>query len=326
MGVKQAYIAVKEENFKPDEITLGFKDSEFIYLHEEEFSKDNLIAESDDVSSFLMESGWYLVVFHYMPNFVYEKIPQLSKEKDLLFFEVSETSMTSVVEYWQKGKKLWSLDYDKKEGYDDYTIYEKGDIPSFYETIKAPIWEGQQEANRNKEGVDYMIDTLDLVAQEIVGYSYQSTKNRIVDSTYKDYKKPLLEIVECLEMQSLEIKHYFDRVENRFVFTIEEDDNPENLKLLKAVEDRKRFIPLPDGKEINEYEIMQEFSETQNDEYREILLKSLKGKGAFRRFKDSVFELDIQKAWFAFKKEQLPWIAYDWVTDEHLFVRFDLSF
>jgi len=318
MGVKQAYIAVKEENFKVDETTLGFKDSEFIYLHEEEFSEDDPIAESDDIFSFLMKSGWYLVVFHYMPNFVYEKIPQLSKEKDLLFFQVNETSMTSVVEYWQKGEKLWSLDYDKKEGYDDYTIYEKGDIPSFYEKIKAPIWEKQQEANRNKEGVDYMIDTLDLVAKEIVGYSYQETKNRMVESTYKDYKKPLLEIVECLEMQSSEIKHYFDRLENRFVFTLKEDDNPDNLRLLDTVEDRKRFIPLPDEEEINEYELMQEFAEAQNNKHREVLLKALEGRGA----KDSLFELDIREAWFAFKKEQLQWIAYDWVIDEHLYVRF----
>ena len=325
MGVKQAYIAVKEENFKVDETTLGFKDSEFIYLHEEEFSEDDPIAESDDISSFLMESGWYLVVFHYMPNFVYEKIPQLSKEKDVLFFQVSETSMTSVVEYWQEGEKLWSLNYDKKEGHDDHTIYEKGDMPSFYEKIKAPILERQQEAERNKEGIDYLIDTLDLVAKEIVGYSYQATKNRMVDSTYKDYKKPLLEIVECLEMQSSEIKHYFDRLENRFVFTLKEDANPDNLRLLDAVEDRKRFIPLPDEEEINEYELMQEFAEAQNNKHREVLLKALEGRGAFRRFKDSLFELDIREVWFAFKKEQLQLIAYDWVVDEHLYVRFDCS-
>jgi len=142
----------------------------------------------------------------------------------------------------------------------------------------------------------------------------------------EEKKYPLSEIIENLEMQSSEIKYYFDKLENKFVFTMEGyDDDEENEKLLKAVDDRKRFVPLPSEYELNEYEMMEKFTTFQKEEIQEVLFKCLNGKGVFRRFKDKLFDLDIREDWFAFKNEQLKVVASDWVVEEALMDRFDIE-
>jgi len=142
----------------------------------------------------------------------------------------------------------------------------------------------------------------------------------------EENKYSLSEIIENLEMQSSEIKYYFDKLENKFVFTMEGyDDDEENEKLLKAVNDRKRFVPLPSAYELNEYEMMENFTTLQKEEIQKVLFKCLNGKGVFRRFKDKLFDLDIREDWFAFKSEQLKVVASDWVVEEDLVDRFDIN-
>ena len=142
----------------------------------------------------------------------------------------------------------------------------------------------------------------------------------------EENKYPLSEIIENLEMQSSEIKYYFDKLENKFVFTMEGyDDDEENEKLLKAVNDRKRFVPLPSEYELNEYEMMEKFTTLQKEEIQKVLFKCLNGKGIFRRFKDKLFDLDIREDWFAFKNEQLKVVASDWVVEENLIDRFEVE-
>jgi len=132
----------------------------------------------------------------------------------------------------------------------------------------------------------------------------------------KDNKLALSEIIDNLEMQSSELKYYFDKLENKFVFTIDGfDDEEENVKLLVAVEDQKRFVPLPSEYEINEYEMMEKFTTLQKEEIQNFLWKCLNGKGVFRRFQDKLFELDLRDDWFAFKKEELKAIAIDWCEE-----------
>ena len=139
-------------------------------------------------------------------------------------------------------------------------------------------------------------------------------------------KLTLSEIVENLEMQSSELKYYFDKFENKFVFTIEDyNDDEENEKLLKAVEDRKRFAPLPSEYELNEYAMMEEFTTLQKEEIQNILFKCLTRKGVFRRFKDKLFDFDIREDWFTFKNEQLKVVASDWVVEEELMDRFEVE-
>jgi len=51
---------------------------------------------------------------------------------------------------------------------------------------------------------------------------------------------------------------------------------------------------------------------------REKMLASLKGKGAFRRFKDTVFYLGIRDDWFAYRDNRFRDIAERWCMDNKL--------
>ena len=48
------------------------------------------------------------------------------------------------------------------------------------------------------------------------------------------------------------------------------------------------------------------------------MLASLRGKGAFRRFKDTVFYLGIRDDWFAYRDKRFREIAERWCVDNNL--------
>ena len=141
----------------------------------------------------------------------------------------------------------------------------------------------------------------------------------MIKTSNKDHKIPLLEIVENIEMQSDEVVYYFDKAENKFVFVMNGYELEENEALQNEIENnRDNFVPLPSTNEINEYEMIKAFSNNQTNEVKESLLNTLQGKGVFRKFKDKVFDLNIRDEWFAFKEQELVYIATDWIEEHNL--------
>jgi hypothetical protein len=74
------------------------------------------------------------------------------------------------------------------------------------------------------------------------------------------------------------------------------------------------YLPLPNKFDINEYHIMEEFCRSVgNDKIRGILLDKIRGRGAFRRFKDAINMNGIEDEWYRFRQEELEKIAIDWL-------------
>ncbi|CDZ76636.1 hypothetical protein BN59_00910 [Legionella massiliensis] len=67
------------------------------------------------------------------------------------------------------------------------------------------------------------------------------------------------------------------------------------VQLAKSyLEDNTNFTTLPSQDDVDEYRMMEDFAFSFNDErHKENLLIALQGKGAFRRFKDTVIYLGI---------------------------------
>jgi hypothetical protein len=79
------------------------------------------------------------------------------------------------------------------------------------------------------------------------------------------------------------------------------------------------FKSLPDKFEIHEYAIMRDFCySVEEDELRERLLNAIHGRGAFRYFKDLVFEHGIRDDWFAFRAQAFKEIAISWLEANEL--------
>ncbi len=79
------------------------------------------------------------------------------------------------------------------------------------------------------------------------------------------------------------------------------------------------LIMLPNQAEINEYDMMATFVETlKEDDKKKILTVALNGPGAFRRFKDCVYDLGINKDWFRYRDIEYKKIAIKWCQDNNL--------
>jgi predicted nucleotidyltransferase len=92
----------------------------------------------------------------------------------------------------------------------------------------------------------------------------------------------------------------------------------------KAVEDNfeppagmRRIEPLEPGRS---YADLADFTKTVRDpKARERLERAIEGRGAFRRFKDTLAEYpDLRKIWFAFHDRRMEWRALEWLRDEKI--------
>ncbi len=118
--------------------------------------------------------------------------------------------------------------------------------------------------------------------------------------------KGLIErVLECIMFTSDDIEWFYNKETDEFLFQsafcdIEIED-----------EECDALIRLPSRFEIDEYNIMKEFADSRVSE-REQLLEALIGKGAFRRFKDKVYNLGIEKEWFEYRDNKYRGIAEEW--------------
>jgi hypothetical protein len=102
------------------------------------------------------------------------------------------------------------------------------------------------------------------------------------------------------------------------------DDLPEwqqenRMAALAVVENEEDYIELPTKFDLNEYEIMESFCLTVSDQRKqESLFKAIKGKGAFRRFKDKVIDFGIEKQWYSYRNEWFKEIAIEWCLENKI--------
>jgi hypothetical protein len=146
----------------------------------------------------------------------------------------------------------------------------------------------------------------------------------------------LTDIVEALEIHCREVASFVDldtgKVETVTVDILgmaeeaEDGDPPELLdwqedewELAKRIVSTGRFLSLPSHSEIDDWSLMEEFSASvDSDRVRKDLLASIRGSGAFRRFKDAIRRHGVEESWFAFRKDALTHIAIAWCKENHL--------
>lgn len=142
----------------------------------------------------------------------------------------------------------------------------------------------------------------------------------------------LSELIETLEFDSDERVTKIDlkkgcvvTVDRSIVSAIEEDDDallddlpdwqkPE-LEIARAiVEDSgERFVGAPDKFDFHEYRQMERFIGTVEDSAAaEQLWRAIKGKGAFRYFKDTANRLGILKQWYEYRDKSMKEFVQDW--------------
>ena len=84
----------------------------------------------------------------------------------------------------------------------------------------------------------------------------------------------------------------------------------------KEVLGSDHYIELPSKFDIHEYQIMEQFIYSiESEELSDRLLREIRGRGAFRRFKDMAFRYGIECDWYRFRAQALEKIAIEWLED-----------
>ena len=129
-------------------------------------------------------------------------------------------------------------------------------------------------------------------------------------------KVKLEEIIEAMEFADMETEYYYDTKNERILMLfdgmVDGEDDPELFENISEgfVED---YIPLPGQYDINEYRIMEEFIyELPEGKNRDVLERAIQGRGAFRRFKDRLFDLNLEQKWYDYRDRAYERIAKKW--------------
>jgi len=81
-----------------------------------------------------------------------------------------------------------------------------------------------------------------------------------------------------------------------------------------------RYLEVPQVDSFTGYNDMVEFIADVEDEHlRELLDVAVRGKGAFRRFKDVLYDYpEARQRWFQFKDEQMRWRVERWLAAQDI--------
>lgn len=147
-------------------------------------------------------------------------------------------------------------------------------------------------------------------------------------------KVSLNAVVQELEAQMEEASSYVNRKTGEvFALADEElraaedeadlDDYPEwqhaAIEAAKRVLASDDFLRLPDQFEIHEWSIMEQFCQSIKDvALRDDLFRAIRGRGAFRHFKDLIHCRGIEDRWHEFRDDALKQIAIDWLEEQDI--------
>jgi len=135
------------------------------------------------------------------------------------------------------------------------------------------------------------------------------------------------DIVEALECIS-DTRHAFVHGRTGEIVLVSDDDlrvaesddaevgaDDTSIEQARAVLRDDGYLELPTRFDLNEYSIMQGFSRTLVDATASgELTEALRGRGAFRAFKDAVLRLGLEDKWYEHRRQALEEIAADWLA------------
>lgn len=164
-----------------------------------------------------------------------------------------------------------------------------------------------------------------LFYDEVAG-DYQLMKAEVLETSVwvryhnNSYNaKPRLKlsvVIDAIEASSDEWQYFYDLKTHESIWFSEYGgfDDEEESELLDG--EPERFIRLPSKYEIHEYSIMEEFVESLPEGVMQNqLLHAIQGRGAFRRFKDTVNRMGIAKQWYDYQDNAHREIAIRWCRD-----------
>ena len=137
-------------------------------------------------------------------------------------------------------------------------------------------------------------------------------------------KVELSEVIGALEFTNDDMSYVYDTKTGEILVYSDDcfdafDDYDDEEELMDELENGDRYIYLPEQFDINEYGIMKDFIRTvENPNEQNELASAIRGRGAFRRFKNTVNELDLADDWCKYRDQALERIARGWCKENNI--------
>lgn len=143
----------------------------------------------------------------------------------------------------------------------------------------------------------------------------------------------LREVVEALDLQSDELSSYLDPDSGEIITFNEEEAGiavrgnwerapdwmREFLPQVKRALEDDRILALPDRVHIDEWRMMQDFADQQDDCHCRVALSdAVHGSGAFRHFRRAIAQLGMEEQWRRYRDKALEGVARDWLEENGL--------
>ena len=138
-------------------------------------------------------------------------------------------------------------------------------------------------------------------------------------------------IIEGLELQSDEGSSHLNKATGEVVYVTDEDlraaeeEEPldefpewqhEAIRIAGEMLETDHYLPLPTKFDIHEYSIMERFCRSvDDDDMRDDLCNAIRGRGAFRYFKDRIHVYGIAEKWYRYRDDALREIAIAWCEE-----------
>ena len=139
---------------------------------------------------------------------------------------------------------------------------------------------------------------------------------------------PLHLVYEAIESANEVYDQYLDTEEmkvimlpNRFSAFAEYGEGDEELAERIEDDNDNRYLPLPSQFEIDEYRIMEDYINDLDDHVlaRE-LAGAIRGRGAFRRFKNTLIEEGDIQTWYDYRDQYYWKLARTWCEEHDLVI------
>ena len=128
-------------------------------------------------------------------------------------------------------------------------------------------------------------------------------------------KVKLSDILEAITFSDDTTHYFLDKLTGEIVMVSEFGMNSEEQQEAYDALDEHGFYRLPEQRDLNEYHTMECFIDTLPATACNRLTTAISGRGAFRRFKDEIHRLGVEKDWYEYRDAAQNRIAIEWCEE-----------
>ncbi len=129
----------------------------------------------------------------------------------------------------------------------------------------------------------------------------------------------LREIAEYISDANDETNAFYNELTGEFYLIFDFEDLDPDDEEYRDIDEEEGWLRLPNQRDAREYDMMTDFTDTVGDAHvRRYLEIALSGRGAFRRFKDTVIEEGIADRWYAFRDGRYHAFARAWCEENSI--------